>query len=50
MRFTKCLEKLKKNKDRHLVNLKLGQQDEKSVMRQLYFNIINITKDEIINK
>ena len=26
-----------KNTSRHLVNVKLGQHDKKSVMRQLYF-------------
>ena len=32
----KCLENLLKIENRHLVNLNLGQQDEKSMLRQLY--------------
>lgn len=33
--FTKCLEKLINNKDRHLVDVKLEQQDKKSTLYQL---------------
>ena len=33
----KCLENLFEDKNRHLVNLNLGQQDKRSTLRQLYY-------------
>lgn len=45
--LTKCLENLVKNKNRHSVNMNLGQQDEKSMIKVLYligFKIKNAFK------
>lgn len=35
MSLLKCLKNLIKSKNRHLVNVNLGQQDKRSMLRQL---------------